>query len=191
MSTTSKSSDELVDKFVRYANETGFESRSPDEVPEDLRTSDVEHGMFHWQIRPVASNPWIEQFVQQLPQALPRPYLSLVQRYRFCDFTVGPVMFFANSGQDLSYELSKRVFKDKRLFPTLHKRGYLEFGKPEAGSYDPICFDTSDRDGNDAPVVRLDHEAILMRNRIRVVQEIASSFADFIRSAVIEKLSVR
>ena len=39
-------------------------------------------------------------------------------------------MFFANSGYALFYELKDRVFKDKGLFPTLHKNGFLQFGLP-------------------------------------------------------------
>jgi hypothetical protein len=100
-------------------------------------------------------------------------------------------MFFANSGHDLFYELSRNAFKDPGLFPTLHKYGYLEFGKPFGGNYDPICFDTHRRKHGDAPIVPLDHEEILIRTRIRVIQEIAPSFADFLKRAITERLSVR
>lgn|SRR5271157_1950055 len=190
MTITKTNLDELVDKFVLCANEAGFEPKFPNEVPEELRTAEGEWGTLHWRIRPAAPNPWIEHLTQQLPQAWPKPYLSLVQRYRFCNFTVGPVMFFANTGQDLFYELSGNVFKDKHLFPTLHTCGYLEFGKAAGGSYDPVCFDTVHAHGGDAPVVRLDHEEILTYKRIPVGHEIASSFAEFLRRAVDGKFPI-
>ena len=190
MSTIGRSSDALVDDFVRYANQAGFEWKFPDEVPQELRTSHEKDGMFYWQIREAVSNPWVEGLAKQLPRTFPRPYRSLVERYRFCNFEVGPVMFFANSGQALFFELSGRVFWDKHLFPTLHKHGYLEFGKPDEGNYDPVCFDMKRLDRDDAPIVQLDHEEILIRERIRVVAEIAPSFTDFLKRAIAEKLPV-
>jgi len=190
MSTTGKSGDALVDQLVRYANQTGFEVKSAHEVPDELRSHESD-GAFQWQIRPAASNPWVEELVQQLPHPLPKPYRSLIKRYRFCNFEVGPVMLFANSGRDLFYELSTNIFKDKGLFPTLHKNGYLEFGKPFGGNYDPVCFDMQRQSRGDAPVVQLDHEEILTRSRIRVVQQIAPSFASFLRRVIEERLTVR
>lgn len=123
MSKTRKRSDELADEFVRYVNEAGFEQKSPDDVPEDLRTTEADDGDFNWEIRPATSNSWIEKLVEQLPKGLPVAYLSLVQRYRFCSFAVGPLKFFANSGQDLFDELSTTVFKDKHLYSLLSKAG--------------------------------------------------------------------
>jgi len=170
--TTGESADTLVDEFVRYLNDVGFEPKFPDAVPEELRTSSAEYGMFHWRIRPAKSNTWVEKFLQQLPESLPKPFRSLIERYRFCSFEVGPVMFFANSGSDLFYELSTRVFQDEGLFPTLHKYGYLQFGNPHEANYDPVCFATQRRNRDNAPIVQLDHEEILIRSRVRVVKEI-------------------
>ena len=79
-----------------------FEPKFPDQLPDELRTSHVEYGMFHWQIRPASSNPWIEKLLEKVPQDWPpSPFLSLIEPYRFCSFEVGPRMFFANSGHEL------------------------------------------------------------------------------------------
>jgi hypothetical protein len=59
-----KTADELVDGFVSYLNATGFEPKSQDEVPEELRGSSAEHRMFHWQIRPASSNPWSKRSLE-------------------------------------------------------------------------------------------------------------------------------
>ena len=190
MSTRGRSSDELVDEFVRYLNGAGFEPKEPENVPEELRTTAADHGMFHWQIRPGKFNPWVTEIVQRLPQVLPRPYRSLVERYCFCSFEVGPLMLFANSGHDLYYELSSRVFADKNLFPTLHKHAFLQIGNPYESNYDPVCFDMQRRSHDDAPIVQLDHEEILIRTRIRVIQEIAPTFTAFMQRAVAEKFPV-
>ena len=56
--------------------------------------------------------------------------------------------------------LNDRIIADATL-----KAGYIQFTRPESGSYDPICFDAthavSDRE---FPIVRLDHEEILCRD---------------------------
>ena len=182
--------DELVDQFVDYVNQAGFEPKFADEIPQELRTPEVDHDSFNWTIRAAPSNPWIDNLVNRLPQALPAAHQSFVKRYRFCNFEVGPLMFFANTGQNIFYELSDRAFLDKFLFPTLHKNGYLEFGKPHQSNYDPVCFAMQRRKNDDAPIVQLDHEEILIRERIRIVREIAPSFKKFLQQAISEKLAV-
>lgn len=190
MSEVAKNIDELVTEFVSYLNGAGFEPKFSNEVPEELRTSSAEYEMFHWRIRFASSNPWVETLVQKLPQDWPKPFRSLIDRYRFCHFEIGPLMFFANSGHGLFYELADKVFKDKGLFPALHRNGFLQFGLPHETNYDPVCFDMKRRNRADAPIVQLDHEEILQRSRIRVVQEIAPSFAQFMKSALAERLPV-
>ena len=99
-------------------------------------------------------------------------------------------MFFANTGQALFYELSNKVFRDKGMFPTLQKNGFLQFGNPFEPNYDPICFAMQHRKNDDAPIVQLDHEEILIRERIRIVKEIAPSFKKFLRQVIAEKFAV-
>lgn len=190
MSTSGRSSDELVDEFVAYLNRTGFEPKLPHEVPEELRTSESDYGMFHWQIQGATSNPWIEELLERLPHVLPRPFRSLIGRYRYCNFGVGPLMLFANTGHRVFYEFSTRPFRDKHLFPTLHEHGYLQIGNPYECNYDPVCFDTRRGVRDDAPIVQLDHEEILIRSRIRVVQEIAPTFVAFMQRAIAGKLAI-
>ena len=176
---------------MQYVNSCDLEHRFADEVPEELRAETIDDETFEWKIKRVPSNAWIEELVQHLPKHFPQPFLSLIQRYRFCNFEVGRIMFFANTGTDLFYELSKKVFADPHLFPTMHKNGLLEFGKPFTGDYDPICFDMKREHRRDAPIVRLDHEEILINRRIHVVEEIAPSLNAFMQRAIAEKLKVR
>lgn len=187
MGAVARNEDDLIDAFVAYLNKVGFEPKFPDAVPEELRTSGAEYDMFKWQIRSAPLNPWVEELEEKLPQRWPRPFKSLIQRYRFCHFETGPLMLFANSGHQVFYELSDRVFKDKGIFPTLHKNGFLQFGLPHEDNYDPVCFDMKRRNRADAPIVQLDHEEILQWSRIRVVREIAPSFAQFVQRAMAER----
>jgi hypothetical protein len=99
MRVVAESADEHVDVFVWYLNAAGFEPKLPDGLPEELRTS----------------HP-----VQSMDASL-APSWSLINRYRFCNFEIGPLLLVANSGLELLYELADRVFG---LFPTLHKNGF-------------------------------------------------------------------
>lgn len=190
MSPVGTPADKLVDRFVDYLNRAGFEPRFREEITEELRTSNTEYEMVHWQIRPASPNPWVEELAQMLPQQWPKPFRSLIGRYRFSNLEVGPLMLFANSGHDLFYELSKRVFADEGIFPLLHKHGFLQFGLPQEANYDPVCFDMQHGNRGDAPIVQLDHEDILIRSRIRVVQQIAPSFSQFMQHAITEQYPV-
>jgi len=73
--------------------------------------------------------------------------------------------------------LNEAVIADE-LLPA----GYLQFGNPHEGNYDPICFDTNKISNNEYPIVQIDHEEILCRSRIRVVKEVAPSFLELIGS---------
>jgi hypothetical protein len=182
--------DNLVDAFVADLNAAGFEPKFQNEVPEELRTSTADYDTFNWQIRSAPLNTWVKELDEKLPQRWPKAFTSLIQRYRFCNFEIGPLMLFSNSGHQLFYELSDRTFKDKGIFPTLHKHGFLQFGLPHETNYDPVCFDMKRRNRADAPIVQLDHEEMLQWSRIRVVQEIAPSFAQFIQRAMTERFPV-
>lgn len=94
--------DELVDAFVLYINRSGLEPKFPDEVLIELRKGDADYGMVHWEIRTASPNPSLEGLLQKLPQAWPKAFRSILDRYRFCNFEIGPVMFFANTGHDVS-----------------------------------------------------------------------------------------
>jgi hypothetical protein len=171
-------------------NGVGFEPGSSEEVPDELRTTKAEHGRFHWQILSGVHNAWVELLQSRLPQILPRSFRSKIERNRFCCVTVGPLMFFANTGHEVFYELSDRMFRDKPLSPMLLQNGYLQFGNPFECNYDPICFDMNRRHREDAPIIQLDHEEILINNRISVTQEIAPSFQHFMQRAIEEKFPV-
>jgi len=59
----------------------------------------------------------------------------------------------------------------------LWEHGYLPFATPEDSSYDPVCFDyTNVSGGNEPAVVRIDHEEILCRENIRVLQVLSPGF---------------
>jgi hypothetical protein len=134
---------------------------------------------------PLNGAPWVEQFESKLPARLPASFRSLITRYAFPAFEVGSLVLFANSDGHGEEELTNAVFTDRAIVEVTHNAGYIQFARPADGSYDPICFDKRVRAGNqECPIVRLDHEAILIASRIVVGETIAKSFVEFVKSVI-------
>jgi hypothetical protein len=130
--------------------------------------------------RRIDSAPWIDALETRLPKRFPASFRSLVTRYAFPSFDVSGLYFFANRGVDSYDDLSVAVFKDKFIADATLKAGYIQFARPLGGSYDPICFDARQSVSNrEFPIVQLDHEDILCRNRIRTVASLSDSFYRF------------
>lgn len=121
---------------------------------------------------------WIDDFEIKLPKRLPVSFHSLITRYSFNTFEYNGLSFFANNGSDK--DLSIAIFKDRFISKATLQNGFIQFARPESGSYDPICFNTNiSRKRREFPIVRIDHESILCRNKIQVVQLISDSFLKF------------
>ena len=130
--------------------------------------------------RRIENAPWVKALEAKLPQRFPISFRSLITRYAFPSFDAGGLSFFANTGGDSLEELSVAMFNDRIITDATLKAGYIQFARPESGSYDPICFDARYAVSNrEFPIVQLDHEEILCRNRIYVSQRVADSFYQF------------
>ena len=136
--------------------------------------------------RKVESAPWIDALETKLPRRLPVSFRSLVTRYAFPSFEADGLYFLENQGVDDSRdELSVAIFKDQFIADVTLKSGYIQFARPEGGSYDPICFDARYAVSNrEFPIVRLDHEDILCREQIRSVATVSDSFYRFVAEFV-------
>jgi hypothetical protein len=182
--TTRPSTDKALDAFVTGVN-AGVRPRRPeDEVPVGVRTGAPDaDGLVEWIIRRIDSAPWIEQLEQRLPRPFPPSFRSLVMRYAFPSFDIGRVHLFANTGDTSGdEELVRRVFADRVLAGILLKSGFIQIGWRTDVWYDPVCFDTSGRrGGGEYPLVRLDHEAALRGDEVRLVERVAPSFLDLLR----------
>ena len=133
--------------------------------------------------RRIESAPWVEALESKLPKRFPASFRSLVTRYTFPSFDAGGLSFFSNTGMDSSEELSVAIFNDRIIAMATLKAGYIQFARPESGSYDPVCFDARRAVSNrEFPIVQLDHEEILCRDRINVSERVADSFYQFAAS---------
>jgi hypothetical protein len=132
--------------------------------------------------RRIESAPWIDLLEANLPQRFPASYRSLVTRYSFPSFDAGGLSFFENQNVDGSGDgLSIAIFQDRIIAEATLAAGYIQFARPASGSYDPVCFDARHSVSNrEFPIVQLDHEEILCRERIRTVATVADSFYRFV-----------
>lgn len=185
--------DRLVDQFAAAVNAGHRNHVSADvyDIPQSVLFGDPdEYGQYDWAIRPYAPIDWIEPIEQRLPRRFPAVYRSLVTRYTFPNFEVGGVHFFANTPEGTAYYELRRLIFSADLFRVLQPAGYLQIGQPRLVNYDPVCFAPGRRDSHDSALVQLDHEWILIHDRIEIVCEVAPSFQQLMAS-VIEKADRR
>jgi hypothetical protein len=130
---------------------------------------------------PSGPSAWVATFEQSLPFRLPPSYRSLLLRYRFPSFSVGAVTLFGNLDGKSYDDFTVASMRDPILSSVLRANALVQIGRPESGSYDPICFDLRARtkDG-EAGIVRLDHEEILINASVQVVATVASSFLELL-----------
>lgn len=109
----------------------------------------------------------------------PKLYALLLQQFHWRAFDIGGVRLYGN-GVDEEDSLVD-LFSDKTLTAGLLSAGFVPFGRPTSGHYDRICFDVCGRArAFDAPVVRVDHEAILSFNKMPRPKTISESLVSMI-----------
>lgn len=133
----------------------------------------------------VETAPWVDVLESKLPRRLPASYRNLVTRYAFGSFDAAELMFLGNTGHDLEDDLTISIFHDPIMSRVTLANGYIQFARPTTGSYDPICFNTTKPASNrEFAIVQLDHEQILINERIKVVEKVSDSFFNFITDVV-------
>jgi hypothetical protein len=180
----------LVDAFVKRINSDPREPECVDAVPEFLRENAADdsfsepiEGWTNWHVVKRDNSTRIEELQRQIGSPFPPSFHYLLANYSFPAFEFGPMMFFANTGEDTFWELGKRLFQDQHMSPHLLRAGFLQIGNPFFYNYDPVCFDgKSPR--IEKRIVQLDHEAILQRGEMNIVKEIAPSFVHFVEAAL-------
>ena len=175
-----ESIDKLVDAFVTLVNTGARPLKLADEISAAVASPTREDPeLWEWSIRPFVVD-WLAELERRLPMPFPAAFRSLASRYIYPEFSYRAVTFFANTPDTIGYaahELRVAMFRDRKMFAVLSKHGLLQFGQPSDGSYDAICFDMRGVAGRlKGGVVRLDHEEILMHDRISCVDAIAPSF---------------
>ena len=178
--------DVLIDEFVGKINRSPRRRIREEDIPQRLREGGAEYGLYYdWTIQRFDHINWIDSLEASLPWPLPPCYRSLVTRYLFPAFEIPPLILLANTGQTLYHEMSMAMTRDKVLSEVLLKNGYAQFARPNTGDSDPVCFDFNRRDKDgECPIVRISHHTIVFNSMIRVMDEIAPSFCEFVESYV-------
>ena len=180
----------LVDAFVRKVNSQPREPEPVDEVPAFLRApaatdsvSETLEAWTGWHIVKCDNSERIAALQNRTGKRFPPSFQFFLANYSFPAFEFSSLMFFANTGEDTFWELGKRLFQDPHMSPQLLEAGFLQIGNPFFYNYDPVCFDCNSP-RIEKRIVQLDHESILQHGEMTVVQEIATSFVDFLHAAL-------
>jgi hypothetical protein len=180
----------LVDAFVQKVNSQPREPETVDEVPAFLRAHaetdslpETLEGWTGWHIVKCDNSARIDALQNRIGKPFPPSFQYFLANYSFPAFEFGPLMFFANTGEDTFWELGRRLFQDKHMSPQLLESGFLQIGNPFFYNYDPVCFDCKSP-RIEKRIVQLDHEAILQHGEMNVVKEVAASFVDFVHAAL-------
>ena len=114
---------------------------------------------------------------------LPASYREFISSYEFEPFEIGGVELYGNASLGEFDDLSVAPFKDKALHTPLLAAGFFAIGRPDCGSYDPICLNIGANPADPA-VVRIDHEQMLCHGKVKILKEIAPSFSALARGCV-------
>jgi hypothetical protein len=131
----------------------------------------------------VSSTPWLKGFLVHVPARLPRSYEYFLRHYRFSPFCLSGVDFYSNLGDDGTSDLVVAAMADRALHSVCFANLMVPIGRPAEGSYDPICFDLREG-GREAPLVRVDHEEVLVHDRVTVTGRISESILQLIQDVV-------
>jgi hypothetical protein len=168
---------DFVASFPKFDDMLAMDST--DEAEWQLAVGDSDqYGCKRWRPLKTDTDPkFLEPIYSKLPARFPSLYERFVLSYRWAEVDLGSYRLRANSpGPDLS-GLWLEISEDEFLFQTLIRSGYIPFGKGPDVDYDPVCFDLTVRNKNrEFPIVKIDHEEILCRSRIKVVSELAKTF---------------
>lgn len=125
-------------------------------------------------IRPSADPARAKALDAQFGRRLPRLYRSLCEGYLYAPVRVGEVELFGNDTPEGEADITRAPFQDRIMAAWLREHGYIQFGRPADGCYDPVCFDLAATSRREPAVVCLDHEAIL-QDRPKVGSRILAS----------------
>jgi len=115
---------------------------------------------------------------------LPSLFESFAETYSWLDVDLRVCRLFENPPAADLVTLSNAMFADPAINNTLLPLRLVRFALAPDCCYDPICFDLSAFVGDDCPIVRLEHESILMHNRIGKRETIFDSFRDLMLTVI-------
>ena len=129
---------------------------------------------------------WLAKLEESFGLTLPATFRELVAHFIFPEFDVSGVTVFSNLNDGSDSDITVAPFADKVIFSWLKSHRFVQFGRPDTGIYDPVCFDVSKRP-RDPVVVIVDHEDILLERKFVHLKQIALSFTDLVNAELHNK----
>lgn len=124
---------------------------------------------------------WLAKLEESFGHTLPATFRELIAQFNFPEFDVSGVTVFSNLNDGLHSDITVAPFADRVIFSWLKSHRFVQFGRRDTGSYDPVCFDLSERK-RDPVVVVMNHEDILLQRKFVHLEQIAPSFIDLVNA---------
>jgi len=137
-------------------------------------------------VRRVSTAPAaLADLYRHVPGPFPPLFERLLLTYRWNLVDLDLITLLANPVSEGLKGFRSEVVRDTGLTETLHPAGLAQFARPGDINYDPVCFVTSRRTRDmDCPIVRVDHEGLLVERRLRITAEVAPSFRTLVERVV-------
>jgi hypothetical protein len=118
----------------------------------------------------------LRTITEELGVRLPKWFSRLLLRYSWDDeFVLDGIRFLPRPAGPSLRPWRDGLFQDAVLASVLVAHGFIQIGRPDTLSYDPISLNTRAMRGHDCPVVVVDHEAALVRNEVHIIEELFAS----------------
>lgn len=126
-----------------------------------------------------SSNRNITDELEQLFEfKISNSYRMLLNDYDYDSFSIAEIDFYG------SFDLLKKIQNDNALYMALRKARMIQIGRPDCGSYDPVCIDgNAKRKHGELPLVRVCHESILINDKIRKTHIYSQDLSEMLMSA--------
>jgi hypothetical protein len=177
--------ERFIASFEKLDDMTGW--RGIDQVAWELRSGEPdESGQFDWRpAKTAADSALLDLLYARIPMRLPPLCERLVLSYRWDQVDLELFRLLPNPpGPDLSGLLAG-ITGDEALWEALLPAGYIQFGRGPDVDHDPVCFDTKARTKTkDHGIVKIDHEEIYCKDRIKVVATLALSFEQLVLETI-------
>ena len=174
----------LIDRFV-----ASFERVEEDELdcfhygspPHELIVGPASIGGqndFRWRPKAISTPAAALDIVHARVGALPQLYEQLVLSYRWLEVDLRVCCLLENPPGDDLQSLSMELVAEHGMNDTLLPAGFVRFGMAPDSCCDPVCFDLNRLAGGDCPIMRFEHESILMYDKIGDREQIFDSFRE-------------
>ena len=176
----------LIQRFVACFTRLDDSTFSHDEPPPQelsVGLDPIDWNSIRWQPAAISTASDAVGTIHRVG-VLPRIYEQLVLSYRWPEVDLGLCRLLPNLPANDLQPLADAMFADPVLNNTLIPNGFSRFALAPNECYDPICFDLNRFTNGDCPVVRLNHESILMHDTIGDVTTVFGSFRELMHAVL-------